>query len=61
MTTFWNSLGSQREKVWLENSCANSKEGGSAYTAGSKGVTTHIAAAGGCVKEIWLVSGRAME
>jgi len=32
----------------------------SGYTAGSEGVTTHIAAVGGYVKELWLVSGKAM-
>jgi hypothetical protein len=60
--------------VWVANgrrvgskiACSNSKEGDglegrSGYTAGSKGVTTHIAAASGYVKEIWLVSGRAIQ
>jgi len=34
--------------------------GGSGYKAGSERVTTHMEAAGGYVKEIWLVSGWAM-
>ena len=43
-----NSKGGWRSRDW------------SGYRAGSEGVTTHIEAAGGYVKEIWLVSGWAM-
>jgi len=54
-----------REKVWLENSLSQLEggwrgRGGSGYRAGSEGVMTHRKAAGGYVKEIWLVSGWAM-
>jgi hypothetical protein len=53
--------------IWVANgrmfgskiACANSKEG-DGYRAGSEGVTTHIEATGGYVREIWLVSGWAM-
>jgi hypothetical protein len=54
-----------RERVWLENSLSQ-LEGGrwgmgrSVYKAGTERVMTHMEAAGGYVKEIWLVSGWAM-
>jgi len=31
--------------------------GGSVYKAGSESLMTHVEVAGGCVKQIWLVSG----
>jgi len=54
-----------QEKVWLENILSQLEggsrgRGGSVYKAGNERVTTHMVAADGYVKEIWLMSGWAM-